>query len=541
MIARLLHSLRSISDPLRSPGAAANWIASLPAGDAQAIQKKALNLVGRFAEPGRQIGPHQVEALLRVDARLESIIAELTQEYTANYEKSTDVELRLWHQVFDLIKAFAAAYQAALRVGYPKADDRRWRAVLPWVLVRLAYYKGQDGKFRLFRYSRWTPAQWREFHELYELARMRGWQREQLVLGAATFSRPGICLEQEYLQTLLLMRLDSGNFTADQVEWIARQLEDWSPSLALVPPPGSGASFFVDLTGSQGLRRQDRPHTGGRVLFLDVGPVYTRVIERMRWLPEYDEPAQPRDLPVREQRLLLMRLAALFGPDTLAISPRAARYAMDTEVRVVFGLPALCEAISEAGQAPADAADDGAARHDEPAPMEEPAEHADVSPSRAGGNVWSMADASETGCRLTGRVSEAPAKLGDLLAIRSGGAWSLGAVRRMQRTESDDVSFGVEIIARKLVPVRLRSWTGATGDGRADAEAPFLGIYLPAHAENRQAAQRSLIGPGDKLVSGGMIEFDTGKARYLIRFTQALEQQPGWSWVLFNAVRNLAS
>ena len=539
MIVRLLHSLRSISDPLRSPGAAANWIASLPASDAQAIQKKALNLVGRFAEPGRQIGPHQVEALLKVDARLESIIAELTQEYTANYQKSTDVELRLWHQVFDLIKAFAAAYQAALRVGYPRADDRRWRAVLPWVLVRLAYYKGQDGKFRLFRYSRWTPAQWREFHELYEFARMRGWQREQLVLGAATFSRPGICLEQEYLQTLLLMRLDSGNFTADQVEWIAHQLEDWSPSLALVPPPGNGASFFVDLTGAQGLRRQDRPHTGGRVLFLDVGPVYTRVIERMRWLPEQDEPAKAGDLPVREQRLLLMRLAALFGPDTLAISPRAARYAMDSEVRVVFGLPALCEAIGETGQAPADAADDGAARPDEAAPMEEPSEYANVPPSRVGGNAWTMADASETGCRLTARMSEAPAKLGELLAIRSGGAWSLGAVRRMQRTESDDVSLGVEIIARKLVPVRLRSWTGATGDGHVDGGRPFLGIYLPAHAENRQAAQRSLIGPSDKLVSGGMIEFDTGKARYLIRFTQVLEQQPGWSWVLFNAVRNL--
>jgi hypothetical protein len=111
----------------------------------------------------------------------------------------------------------------------------------------------------------------------------------------------------------------------------------------------------------------------------------------------------------------------------------------------------------------------------------------------------------------------------------------------MQRTEADDVSLGVEIIARKLVPVRLRSWTGATGDGPAGSGRPFLGIYLPAHTENRQAAQRSLIGPSDKLVSGGMIEFDTGKARYLIRFSQILEQQPGWSWVLFNAVRNLSS
>ena len=540
MVARILNSLRSFSDPLRSPGAAASWIASLPATDAQAIQKKALDLVGRFAEPGRQIGPHQVEALLRVDARLEPVIAELTQDYTANYQKSTEVELRLWRQVFDLIKAFSAAYQAAMRVGYPRADDRRWRAVLPWVLVRLAHYKGQDGKFRLFRYSRWIPAQWREFHELYEFAQMRGWEREQLVLGVAAFSRPGICLEQEYLQTLLLMRLDSGNFTADQVEWIARQLEDWSPSLTLIPPPGDGASFFVDLTGAQGLRRHDPPHTGGRVLFLDVGPVYTRVVERMRWLPEH-EPAKPGDLPVREQRLLLMRLAALFGPDTLAISPRAARYAVDSEVRVVFGLEALCYAIGEAAQAAVGTGGEGTARRDEAASVLGPVVHTDVPPGRIGGELWTMADASETGCRLTARMSETPAKLGDLLAIRDGAAWSLGAVRRMQRTESDDVSLGVEIIARRLVPVLLRSWTGAAADGRAGAGRPFLGIYLPAHPENRQAAQRSLIGPSDELVSGGLIELDTGKARYLIRFSQILEQQAGWSWVLFSAVRNLTA
>ncbi len=75
--------------------------------------------------------------------------------------------------MFDLVKAFIAAYNAALQAGFPHAENRRWRVILPWVLVRLAHYKGLDGKFRLFRYSHWIPAQWREFHELYELARMR--------------------------------------------------------------------------------------------------------------------------------------------------------------------------------------------------------------------------------------------------------------------------------------------------------------------------------------------------------------------------------
>jgi hypothetical protein len=52
-------------------------------------------------------------------------------------------------------------------------------------------------------------------------------------------------------------------------------------------------------------------------------------------------------------------------------------------------------------------------------------------------------------------------------------------------------------------------------------------------------AQRSLIGPDERFVTGGMVELDTGNARYLIRFTQTLEQQAGWSWAMFNAVRKL--
>jgi len=538
----ILPSFRSLNDPLRSANAAARWVASLPATNAVAIQKKALAVVAQFSEDRREVGPGQVEALLKVDARLEPVIAELTREYTANYNKGTDVELRLWHRVFDLVKVFAAAYQAALRAGYPRVEEKRWRAVLPWVLVRLAHYKGLDGKFRLFRYSRWTPAQWRELHELYEYARMRGWQREQLVFGAGTFSWPGVCLEQEYVKTLLLMRLDSGNFTADQVEWISQQLEDWSPALMLVPPPGDGVSFFVDLTGTQGLRRQDRPHAGGRVLFLDVSPVYTRVIERMRWVPEHAETPKPGDLPAREQRLLLMRLAALFGPDALAIAPRAARFPVDNEVRVVFGLPALCDAIGETeappGVSPPVA---GETSRDDAAPAAKQAAGAASPTSRMAGSVWKMADASETGCRLTAHMTETPAKLGDLLALKEGAAWSLGVVRRMQRTEADEVSLGVEIIGRRLVRVRLRSWAGSPGGGAAGRGPPFFGIYLPANAESRHATQRSLIGPHDQLVSGGMIELDTGKARYLIRFTQSLEQQASWSWTLFNAVRNLTS
>jgi hypothetical protein len=543
-IGPVLDWVRTLNDPLRSAKTASRWIAALPGGDPLSIQKEALELIAEFPGARRDVGPGQVEALLKIDARLEPIVAQLTQQYTANYQKSTGVESRLWHSVFDLVKAFTAAYGAALKAGYPRADNKRWRAVLPWVLVRLAFFKGIDGKFRLFRYGHWIPAQWREFHELYEFARMRGWQREQLVLGIGAFSRPGVCVEQEYLKTLLLMRLDSGNFTPDQVEWVGRQLEDWSPSLTLTPPPGSGAGFYVDLTGTQGLRRHDRPHAGGRVLFLDATPVYSRIVERMRWLPEQDdEVPKPGELPVREQRLLLMRLASLFGPEAIAHAPRAARFAADSEVRVVMGLQALTRAVAEIERLPEAARTPAvAASYDEVTQMVNPGINPESVARRVRGATWRISERSESGCRLIAPIKEAPAKLGEILAIRDGDTWLLAIVRRMQRQQVDEVTVGVEIVARRMVRVLLRNWvTPTTAGAKAGSDRPFFGIYLPAHGDNRQSSQRSLIGPDDKFVPGGMVELDTGNARYLIRFTQTLERQAGWAWALFTAVRKLGA
>ena len=534
--------LRSFGDPLRNTKTAGQWIAGLPTSDALQIQREALELVAKFPGPRRAAGPGQAEALLRIDARLEPVIAQLTKQYTLNYQKSSSIETRLWHAVFDLVKAFVAAYSASLRAGYPRADLKHWRALLPWLLMRLVHYKGLDGKYRLFRYGQWIPAQWREFHELYEFARLRGWQRHELVGGVATFARSGLCIENVYLKTLMLMRLNSGNFTPDQVEWVARLFDGWATGLELVGNAGHGTFFYVDLGGSQGMRRQDRTPMGVRPLFVDVAPVYAQIAERLRWLPDNDEsPLKPDELPHREQRLLFMRLASLFGPDAIAQSPRATRTAADGEVRVVVGLAALTRAISEIERLPDSARTPGVATSfDEITEMIAPAVRPEVVARRALGSVWTMADRSETGCRLTAPVKEAPARLGELLAIKEGETWALAVVRRMQRHTVDETTVGVEIVGRRLIRVLVRNWVTPSDVGHAAADRPFYAIYLPAHPDNRQAAQRSLIGPDDRFSKGAMVELDTGGARYLIRFTQALERQAGWAWTLFSAVRKLA-
>ena len=531
---------RSLSDPLRNAGAATRWVAGLPTADALQLQREALDLVASFPGSRRAIGPNQAEALLRVDARFEPIIKQITAQYSANYQRSSGVETRLWHGVFDLVKAFIAAYQATLKSGYA-GEQRRWKSVMPKVLVRLAHYRGLDGKFRLFRYGHWIPAQWRELHELYEFARMRGWQREPRAFGVAAFDHPAASLEHEYITALLLMRLDSGSFTPDQVEWVSRFLGEWIGPLSLTPPPGTGANFYVDLSGTQGLKRMDKPRAGGRLMFLDTSPIYARVVERMRWLPEQDDvPHTSGDLPTREQKLLLMRLAALYGPDALAFSPRAPRQSADTEVRVVVGLQALTRAVAEVDRLTAEAKSKGA-RHsyDEITQMVNPSANPDSVARRVRGSQWKIADLSETGCRLIAPAKDAPTQLGEMIAFRDPDGWSLAVVRRMQRQQVDEVICGVEIIARRMVRVLLRSWVAPLDSGRAGIDRPFFGLYLSAHPDNRQSSQRSLIGPDERFLPGGMVELDTGNARYLIRFSQMLERQAGWAWALFNAVRKL--
>lgn len=538
---RLVAWQRSLSDPLRNGAAATRWIAGLPAGDALQLQREALDLVAAFPGSRRAIGPNQAEALLRIDARFEPIILQLTAQYAKNYQRSTAVETRLWHGVFDLVKAFVAAYQTLLKTGYT-GEQRRWKGILPKVLVRLAYYKGLDGKYRLFRYGHWIPAQWREFHELYEFARMRGWQREPLAFASAAFARQGVSLEHEYVMALLLMRLDSGSFTPDQVEWVARMLEEWIAPLVLVPPPGTAANFYVDLSGTQGLKRADKPRAGGRLMFLDTGPVYARVVERMRLLPDVDaDTHEPGDLPAREQKLLLMRLAALYGPDALAFSPRAPRKAAEAELRVVVGLQALTRAVAEVDRLPADTLAHGS-RHsfDEITQMVNPSANPDSVARRVRGSQWKVADMSESGCRLIAPVRDAPARLGELIAFRDGDGWSLAVVRRMQRQQVDEVSCGVEVVARRMVRVLLRTWVAPLEASHAGMDRPYFGLYLPAHSDNRMATQRSIIGPDERFVPGGMVELDTGSARYLIRLTQTLERQAGWAWTLFSAVRKLS-
>jgi hypothetical protein len=80
MIEPTMQWIRGLNDPLRNPKLAGRWLAQLAPADPMGSQKEALELVANFPGARKEAGPNQVDALLRVDARMESVIAHFTQQ-----------------------------------------------------------------------------------------------------------------------------------------------------------------------------------------------------------------------------------------------------------------------------------------------------------------------------------------------------------------------------------------------------------------------------------------------------------------------------
>ena len=203
------------------------------------MQKEALELVARLSRraQGRRARAGR-GAAARSTRALEPVIAQLTQQYTQNYQKSTNVESRLWHSVFDLVKAFIAAYHARAEGGLPA---RRQQALArdPAVGASCASRTtaGSTASTGCSATATGFPRSGASSTSSTSSRACAAGSASSSCSASARSRKPGVSFEQEYLKTLLLMRLDSGNFTPDQVEWVARQLEDWTPTLTLTPPP----------------------------------------------------------------------------------------------------------------------------------------------------------------------------------------------------------------------------------------------------------------------------------------------------------------
>ena len=537
-------------DPLASVKAVRAWATGLPANDPLGGLEAIVRLLENLGATQPAVTANRIQALLTLDQLSLPLQTDVLVQYRLP-TLSDDVRRRLWHACNDMARWFAYAYEHVYG-GFGAGEDRsRPRQAAHAILARMFYYRGLQAKLGLFHYESWIPGSWRFLHNAYREACDLGVATEPYAL-AETGGR--FSTEQEYLQILLLQRVNSGNLTAQQVEWVALWLRGWVGALRLAAPPATGEGFWLDLGQGEGLLAK-RPDSGAPdLLYLDVRPLHEQLaafIARLEAELARSNAAQPDYRALDEQLRLARRVQALWQPQAQPRARRGERRAERRPVVVAAGWPAIIAAMRTGGSRRS--SESHQYTYDDVLRLATLGKPQELQRDRYGNLVgretdrhaWQVHDTSESGVRILSTAKEAQKlQIGALLALQADGdtRWQIGIVRRLRRRTADNTELGVEVISRHALtttvtpPAARDSGYSVDGVDVSTRGSGFQGLYLSPQEHARFLPVRSLILPASEFAPGRNLTINVGAEVHDIRLFAPLEQSKDWVWTAFDIV-----
>ena len=535
-------------DPLADVKTLAAWLAKQPANDDVAFQEAMVRVLEEMGARQSRITPNRMLAVLELDRVSTPVQSRLLSQFLLPSLSDT-VKQRLWNARDDLSRWLAYTYENMYEATQEFFLAKKAKGLLPGIAARYFHHRWQQGRNGLFRYERWMPAKWQGLHALFESVLARGLALVPFALLPECGRFDRCCAEQEYLQTLLLQRINTGNLSAPQIEMAAMWLRGWSHTLALAPAPLEGPGFWLDLGLGDGLLTK-KPHTArGTLLYFDIAPLQGEIGNVLGELGVQSKRAGAPGVQheAADRLALLQRLQALWQPATGRIARRGERVATDRAVSVVAGLVEIAAALQGAANS------DGPARFRrlDPARAKDthkPVRDADAELIYAGGDQiygWKIHDFSESGCRLVSQTgAEAQQKLGGLLGIREAGdsRWKIGIIRRLKKFSGGQIELGVEIVAQNALLVAPKPMASRDSGYSVDGIDVSVGgkafdaLYLPPTQRGGQVPQRSIVVPAHDYAERRRFQLTVDNAAYTLEFTRALERTKDWVWSGFEVV-----
>jgi len=557
MFAFLSTAPRDTADPFASVKSATAWLRQLPSLDLVARQQLVLRAFDGMRQSTRTIDLSRAHALQYIDAALGADRRQLFKQYVDSLETTPKISDRIWQASLDLAQAFIVAYQRVLEEALAPSAYGRWKAHVPTLFARLVHFYGTDAKLRVCRHERWIPAKWVELHRAYMRATELGVDRVPTSLGASSGNGTQWTVEQEYVFTLLLHQLNSGNLSPANLDWAASQVRGFSRKLELVALPKTMEGFFVDIAGRTGLARRTGQDSGSMLRYLDTTSLASQLDITLAALRHSEETDQGPVGPINQQRATILEKArAAIAPNLNTDMRRDPRTACAVAARVRIGLARIQHELSK----PSNDALGG-----DTAANEEIEVYAVEGPKRAkvavdendtlasslatvSDPVWQVKDRSLAGLRIcaSGGVGQT-LMLGALVAVRQSDAkhWLLGVVRRLNKTSPEEVEAGVSLIAERVVAVTLyakretKQELGIVVNGLdASMMGPrFEGLYLPPPSRpDKPLVVKTLIVPTHEYVEGRKVILITGRSIYTVALRQLVEQRADWSWAAIQIV-----
>ena len=552
--------VRDAGDPVVSVKSTAAWLRDLPSLDIVARQQLVMRAFDGMRQSRRPVDFARAQALQYADAALGADRRQLFRQYIESIDSAPKVSERIWQTSLDLTQGFIGAYQTVLETALAPSGFGRWKAQVPILFARLIHYYGTDAKLRVCRHEHWIPAKWVELHRAFMRASELGVERVPTALGSSHGGGTQWTVEQEYVYSLLIHQLNSGNLSPANLDWAATQVRMWSRRLELVALPKTMEGFFVDLAGRTGLARRTGQDAGAMLRYLDTTALAEQLDMTLAALRHSEETDQGPVGPINQQRATILEKArAAIAPNLNTDMRRDPRTPCVVAARVRIGLGRIQQELAKRTTADSAAPDTvgtneqievyavaGAVRAKKAVPDE--ADTLSASLATFSDPLWHVKDRSVAGLRIyaASGIGES-LMLGALVAVRQSdvSGWVLGVVRRLNKLSTDEVEAGVSLIAERVVSVTLhakrevKQQMGIVVNG---FDATMLGarieaLYLPPPSRpDKPLVVKTVIVPTHEYAEGRKVILTTGRSIYTVAFRQLVEQRADWSWTAIQVI-----
>jgi len=288
-----------IRDPLLQEKAVDGLLHSLLGEDPVTAQKATCDAISGIVS-SEQPTPAELDALLSLELHAERVSGELLTRYVDGDGTLRAFNLQDWIAALRLSKKFYQGYERMLR-HTQQTSDPYWLGHAHFVVVRMFHHRQVEFLLRFIRFKKRIPGQWKELHETYKYALMRGIAMHSIV-GGEESREAATTLEQQYIRLLLLEVINNGQFSPRDALGADAWFAGWARMLRLEWRETNGGvrvanrGFVVDLDGTDGLRRAGSV-TPRNPLHLDPTPLQALIDKELAALTSPKRAATPRPMP----------------------------------------------------------------------------------------------------------------------------------------------------------------------------------------------------------------------------------------------------
>ncbi|GGP23371.1 hypothetical protein [Silvimonas iriomotensis] len=404
--------------------------------------------------------------------------------------------LAFWREMGD-------AYRICIKQAL-QSNARGLEKTLHQFTLRAITYYGAHAKWCWLRYLDVETNAWRNLHKLYLYAEEGGYTDAPL---AAWDGSPMTDVRGEYLQTLMLSLATPDKLQPRQIETVAHWLARWSGLVQIEKHIRPHHQLFaVNLAGSTPPKRLRRDMVGDNWRYWGTEALVRHMEEVRDELKRGANPlalSLPADAGTPGNVALLQQMINLWSQDVPQPIRKQERRVAEKKISVVRGLDHIAAFLR--GQRPEDGL-----------PLAR----------------WSVENESDGGMALVYRaVDDDKLQVGEVLCMAGFGnkPFTIGVVRRLNKTRDGQVHVGVEALTQTPVAVELTPLPG---------QRNITAIYAPDSLNPNHG--RFIIVPEAYFAEEREFQLAAQGKAWRIKLTPAIELSSSAVLTRFNVLEKVA-